>query len=90
MESLATLFTSLGLAPKTATELARQSKSATPFKALIDEYHLADKTLSEKQASTLVKLSGSKGKIGSGEEGFIVQKILKGDIKSPDQVTGEV
>ncbi|ORX36887.1 tRNA synthetases class I, catalytic domain-domain-containing protein [Kockovaella imperatae] len=90
VEALASVFVSLGLAPKTATELARQPKSGGPFKALIDEYGLEGKSLGEKPASALVKLSSSKGKIGPGEEGFIVQKIIKGDIKSPDQVTAAV
>ena len=89
-EELIILFTSLGLAPKTASELARQPKSATPFKALIDKYDLAGKELSEKQAGALVKLSSSGGKLGSAEKGYAVEKIVKSDIKAPDQVTGEL
>ena len=90
IEDLTSLFTSLGLAPKTASELARQPKAATPFKALIDTHGLAGKELSEKQAAALVKLSAGGGKLGPAERGYVVEKIVKGDVKSPDQVTGEL
>ncbi|ORY32577.1 tRNA synthetases class I, catalytic domain-domain-containing protein [Naematelia encephala] len=89
-QSLISLFTSLGLASNAATELVKVPKSGTAFKGLIDEFQLEGKKVEEKQASALVKLSSSGGKLGPGEKGFIVEKVLKGDIKSPDQVTAAV
>lgn len=88
--ALITLFTSLGVAPASATELVKQPKQGQAFKGLIDEFRLEDveQKLDEKQAAALVKLATTGGKLGQGEKGFVVQKVLKGDIKSPDQVTG--
>lgn len=87
--SLISLFTSLGLAPNSAIELVKQPKSGAAFKGLIDEFHLEGKSLTEKQAASLVKLGTGSGKLGPAEKGFVVEKILAGDVKSPDQVTGE-
>ncbi|WWC94004.1 glutamine-tRNA ligase [Kwoniella sp. B9012] len=88
--SLISLFQSLGLAEKSATELVRQPKSGVAFKSLIDEFQLTDKRYDEKTASALVKLSASGGKLGPAEKGFIVKKIESGDIKSTDQVAAAV
>jgi glutaminyl-tRNA synthetase len=81
-------FTALGLSPNAATALVRQPKSSTPFKALIDEFNLTAVKLDEKAAGALVKLSASSDKLGSAEKGFAITKIVKGDIKSADQVSG--
>ena len=88
-EALVQLFTSLGVAPKTAVELVRQPKNGVPFKALIDEYKLEDEKLSEKQASALVKLSTTGGKLGPREKGYVVEKVVKGDLNNTEQVAGE-
>ena len=87
--SLITLFTSLGLSSNAATELVRQPKSGLAFKSLVDEYHLEGRTFDEKQATALVKLSSSGGKLGAGGRGYVVKRIEDGGLKSPDQVTGE-
>ena len=90
--ALITLFTSLGVAPASATELVKQPKQGQAFKGLIEEFDLqdasADRKLDEKQAAALVKLATTGGKLGQAEKGFVVQKVLKGDLKSADQVTG--
>ncbi|WWC70373.1 glutamine-tRNA ligase [Kwoniella pini CBS 10737] len=88
--SLISLFQGLGLAEKSATELVRQPKSGVALKSLIDEFQLKDKNFDEKTASALVKLSGSAGKLGPAEKGYIVKKIESGDIKSTDQVAAAV
>lgn len=82
------LFQSLGLASNSATELVRQPKSGKAFKSLIDEYGLTNNKYDEKQAGALVKLSSVSAKLGSEQKDFLVQKIVKGDVKTPDQVTG--
>ncbi|WRT66190.1 glutamine-tRNA ligase [Kwoniella shivajii] len=87
---LISLFQSLGLAEKSATELVRQPKSGVAFKSLIDEFQLNDKKYDEKTASALVKLSGSGGKLGPAEKGFVVKKIEEGEIKSADQVAAAI
>lgn len=86
--SLISLFESLGLSNNAAVNLVRTPKSATPFKALIDDYNLSGKSFDEKQASALLKLSATGGKLEGPDRGFVVEKIVKGDLKSPDQVTG--
>ena len=89
VKALIEQFESVGLSNKAATDLVRQPKSATPFKALVDEFHLDKDKLDEKTAGALVKLSAGAGKLGPGEKGYAVDKIVKGDIKTPDQVSGE-
>ena len=88
--SLINLFTSLGLAQNSATELVRQPKSGAALKSLIDEYHLDGKTRDEKQAAALVKLSTARTKLGGRQKGYIVEKIGKGDLRTPDQVAGKM
>lgn len=82
-------FTQLGLNNTTATELVRQPKNGAAFKGLVEEFGLGGSTFDDKQAAALVKLSGSGGKLGPAEKGFIVEKIKAGDVKSVDQVTGQ-
>lgn len=88
--ALISQFTQLGLSSVTATELVRQPKQGVPVKALIDNYKLNETRLDEKQAGALVKLGTGGGKLGEAEKGFVVQKIVKGDVKSVDQVTSEL
>ncbi|KIR67127.1 glutamine-tRNA ligase [Cryptococcus bacillisporus CA1873] len=84
------LFQNLGLASNSATELVRQPKSGKAFKSLIDEYSLADNKYDEKQAGALVKLSSVSGKLGKEQKDFLVGKIVKGDLKTADQITAAV
>lgn len=88
--SLIDLFTSLGLAQNSATELVRQPKAGAAFQSLIDECKLKGTTLDERQAGALVKLSTSAGKLGRSQRGYVVDRILKGDVRSSDQVAGEL
>lgn len=88
VKELTDLFEKVGLSNKSATDLVRQPKSAAPFKALVDEFNLSSSTLDEKTAGTLVKLSGGMSKLGPAEKGYAVERIVKGDIKTPDQVSG--
>ena len=90
VKELTDLFEKVGLSNKSATDLVRQPKSAAPFKTLVDEFSLASSTLDEKTAGTLVKLSGGMSKLGPAEKGYAVERIVKGDIKTPDQVSGEL
>ena len=87
--ALITLFTQLGLSSKSASDIVRQPKQVAPLKALVEEFSLADKSLDEKQASALVKLSAGCGKLGQSEKAYIVDKVITGDLKTGDQVSGE-
>lgn len=88
--SLIALFTQLGLPNTTATELVRQPKQGAAVKSLVETYKLENASLDEKQASAMVKLATGGGKLGEAEKGFVVQKVVKGDVKSADQVAGEL
>jgi glutaminyl-tRNA synthetase len=88
VQELISLFGKVGLSEKAATELVRQPKSAAPFKALVEDFGLAKESHDEKVASNLVKLSASCGKLGQGEKAYAVERILKGDLKTADQVAG--
>lgn len=89
VKELVELFTKVGLTYKASTDLVRQPKSATPFKALVEDFQLANESHDEKTASNLVKLSAGCAKLEQGEKGYAVQKILNGDLKTADQVAGE-
>ncbi|KAI9639619.1 tRNA synthetases class I, catalytic domain-containing protein [Dioszegia hungarica] len=89
-QALHAQFTKLGLSPATATELVRQPKQGAAVKALIEAYQLDKETLDEKTASALVKLAVGGGKLGEAEKGFAVQKVIKGDVTSNDQVTAAI
>lgn len=88
--ALIQLFTNLGLSNVTATELVRQPKQGVAVKGLIDTYQLESEQLDERRAAALVKLATAGGKLGEGEKGFVVQKVLKEDLKSVDQITGKL
>lgn len=86
--SLIAKFTALGLSNNAATNLVRTPKQATPFKALIDDYNLSGRSFDEKQAAALVKVSAVGGGLQPPERGYVVDKIVGGSLKSPDQVAG--
>lgn len=90
---LITLFTSIGLTRAKAAEAAKSAKSAAVLKALIETHDVAAKKLDEKQAGVVVALAITLSKVdsvGAGVEEYIVSKIADGDLKSIDQVNGEI
>jgi glutaminyl-tRNA synthetase len=87
--ALISAFAALGLGANSATELVRTPKSGKAFQALVDEYGLAGKTFEEKQANALVKLSAVGAKLSSDARKYVVERIVSGDLKSPDQVAGK-
>lgn len=87
--ALVTYFSNLGLSPNIATDLTRTPKSGQALKSLLAEYNLQDERFNPEQASGLVKLSSTGAKLSSAQRGYVVDRIVKGDLKSPDQVAGE-
>jgi len=86
------LFKSIGLSQSKAVEANKNSKSATVLKDLIEKYNLVAAGLNEKQAVLVTAYAGNIAKavaIGDDEKSFIVADILKGHLKSVDQVSGE-
>lgn len=83
------LFKSIGLTQAKAAEAAKNPKSATIFKDLIEKYALVGK-LDEKQAGLVAALAvqQSKSNVGEEEKSYVVNAILDGRLKSVDQVNG--
>lgn len=82
-------FSDLGLSTNSATELVRTPKSGNAFQALIKEGGLEGRTFEEKQANAIVKLSAVGAKLDSEARKYVLERIVSGDLKSPDQVAGE-
>lgn len=87
--ALISAFAALGLSTNSATELVRTPKSGKVFQALVDEHSLSGQTFEEKQANALVKLSATGSKLSPEARKYVVDRIVSGDLKSPDQVAGE-
>ncbi|EIM88595.1 glutamine-tRNA ligase [Stereum hirsutum FP-91666 SS1] len=85
------LFKSIGLTQAKAAEAAKNPKSATIFKDLIEKYALVGK-LDEKQAGLVAALAVqlSKTNVGEEEKSYVVNAILDGRLKSVDQVNAAV
>lgn len=90
LNPLVSLFKSLGLTQAKALEAAKSPKSAAVLQDLIEKHSLVGRT-DEKQASLVVALAGQLSKsenVGEPERKYVIDKILEGDLKSVDQVTG--
>ena len=92
-DSLITVFKSIGLSQSKAAEAAKNSKSATVLKDIIERHALTEKSnLDEKQAGLLAAFAAQISKserLGEAEKAYVVGGILEGRLKSVDQVTGE-
>jgi glutaminyl-tRNA synthetase len=83
-------FAKLGLSSTIATETARNAKSAAALSALIAECGLDNgSSYDDKQAALFVKVATGAGKVGPEERRFLVEKVVSGDLKSSEQLTGE-
>jgi glutaminyl-tRNA synthetase len=87
-----TIFKSIGLSQSKAAEAAKNPKSAAVLKNLIDKHELAKSTDGqEKQAGLIAALAVHIAKsvdLDQDEQDYMVHSILKGNLKSVDQVTG--
>jgi glutaminyl-tRNA synthetase len=93
LNSLIVLFKSVGLSQSKATEAAKSPKSAAVLKSLIEKHKLTDREerIHEKQAGLLASLAVQIAKsedLGEDEQAYVLNKILQGDLKSVDQITG--
>jgi glutaminyl-tRNA synthetase len=86
--SLISYFSNLGLSNNVAIDLTRIPKSGAALKSLLAENNLEDQRFDEKQAAALVKLSAVGNKLTRGQRSYVVARIVKGDLKSSDQVAG--
>lgn len=89
-DPLIPIFKSLGLTQTKAAEAVKSPKSAAILKDLIETNALADRKLDEKQATSISTLAIqlSKTALGPGESTYIVNKLISGQLKSNDQISG--
>ena len=91
-DPLVLLFQSIGLSQVKALETAK-SKNAATLRDIIEKHLSVSKaTLDEKQAGLVVTLAGAlnKSAVGFDEREYIVARIVERQLKSVDQVTGEL
>lgn len=90
-EPLVHLFESIGLTRAKALEAAKSPKPAAVLKEIIEQNESVAKGLQEKQAGLVVALASALSKsqnVADPEKGYVLGKILNGDLKSVDQVNG--
>src|SRR4051812_11246876 len=88
IDSLVSLFKSIGLAPVKAQETAK-SKNAASLKDIIEKHpSVSNSALDEKRAGLIVTLAAAlnKSEIGLDEREFVIEKIIGGQLKFVDQV----
>jgi len=91
-DPLVILFKSIGLSQSKAVEANKNPKSATVLKDLVEKHNLVAAGLDEKQAVLVTAYAGNIAKavaVGDDEKSFVIADILKGNLKSVDQVSGE-
>lgn len=86
------LLKSIGLSEAKAVEAAKSPKIAAELKDIIEAYGLHTKEkLDDKQAGLIVALGGAlvkSDKIAEEARAYVVSKIVGGQLKTVDQVTG--
>jgi glutaminyl-tRNA synthetase len=82
------LFISIGLTRAKASEAAKSAKSAALLQGLIERHALTGGRIDEKQAGLVAALAVQGAKIGDDEQGYVVNAIIDGRLKSTDQVNG--
>jgi glutaminyl-tRNA synthetase len=82
------LFKSIGLTQAKASEAAKNAKSAALLQGLIERHALAGGRIDEKQAGLVAALAVQGAKVGESEQGYVVNAIIGGRLKSTDQVNG--
>jgi len=82
------LFKSIGLTQAKASEAAKSAKSAALLQGLIERHALTGGRIDEKQAGLVAALAVQGAKIREAEQGYVINAIIDGRLKSTDQVNG--
>ncbi len=82
------LFKSIGLTQSKAAEAAKNPKSASTLKDIIEKKNLSTQDLDEKSGVLLAAFAVQGSKLGGDEQEYAVDAILDGRLKSTDQVSG--
>lgn len=83
------LFKSIGLTQSKAAEAAKNPKSASTLKEIIEKKSLAGKALDEKTSVLLAAAAVQGSKLDEDARGYVVDAILDGRLKTTDQVSGK-
>jgi glutaminyl-tRNA synthetase len=90
IDVLAEKFETIGLNQAKAKDAAKSPKIAEPLKHLVETFKLAERSVSDKQASLLVHFAPPSSKLSNDQERkYIVDRIIDGKLKSTDQVNGK-
>lgn len=88
MEELIPLFVKIGLSESKAKDTAKNKKLAPTLETVIDEAKVRESGCDKERGVLLYSLATTVTKGALEHLPFIVQKIMKGDLKTTDQVSG--
>jgi glutaminyl-tRNA synthetase len=89
MEELVPIFVKIGLSEQKAKDTAKNKKLAPTLEAVIDEAEVRDSGCDKDLGILLYTLASTITKDAAPHRKFMVSKIVKGDLKTTDQVSGK-
>jgi glutaminyl-tRNA synthetase len=89
MDELIPLFVKIGLSEQKAEDTAKNKKLAPTLENVIDEAKVRDSGCDKEVGILLYSLATTVTKGATEHIPFIVSKIMNGDLKSTDQVSGK-
>ena len=89
MDDLVPIFVKIGLSEQKAKDTAKNKKLAPSLEAVIDEAKVRDSGCDKETGNLLYQLASTISKDALPHRAFIVNKIIAGDLKTADQVSGK-
>jgi glutaminyl-tRNA synthetase len=89
MDDLIPLFVKIGLSEQKAKDTAKNKKLAPTLEKVIDEAHVRESGCDKDVGILLYSLATTVTKGALEHLAFITSKIMKGDLKTTDQVSGK-
>lgn len=89
MDDLIPLFVKIGLSEQKAKDTAKNKKLAPTLEKVIDEAHVRESGCGKDVGILLYSLATTITKGALEHLSFITSKIMKGDLKTTDQVSGK-
>jgi glutaminyl-tRNA synthetase len=89
MEDLIPIFTKIGLSEQKAKDTAKNKKLAPTLETVINEAQVRETGCEKEKGILLYNLASTVTKDALTHLGFIVKKIMVGDLKTTDQVQGK-
>lgn len=88
MEDLVPIFVKIGLSEQKAKDTAKNKKLAPNLEAVINEANVRDSGCDKEIGNLLYQLASTITRDALPQRSYIVNKIMKGDLKTADQVSG--